>query len=66
MRTQPDFGRAFYTIEWDGRTISRTFNRKDTAVKALRVLQGIQPYPLLDTRIKWLVEQTDKYGANAL
>lgn len=65
VRTTPNFGRAFYSIARDGRTISRTFNQKKNALKALRLMQAIHPYPILDARINWLREGVDKYGACA-
>jgi len=67
VRTVPTFGgRAFYSISRNGRTISRTFNTKRAVTKAFRLLQGIQPYPLLDTKINWLTTEIEKYGACSL
>jgi hypothetical protein len=63
VRTTPTFGgRPFYSISRDGKCCSRTFNQKKQALKALRSLQSIQPYPILDARIQWLREGIDKHG----
>lgn len=67
VRTTPTFGgRAFYSISRDGRTISPTYNTKRKAAKALKRLQALLPFPILDGRIQWLLEGIDKHGGGAL
>jgi hypothetical protein len=71
VRTKPTFGgRPFY---WVGikhgdevRIITRTFSTKKLATRALKRVQALQPYPILDSRIQWLKEGIEKFGHSGL
>lgn len=61
MKVHPNFGRAFYVIERDGRTITRTFNTLKVARKMLKLCARNIGAPVIENK-NWLREYSFKYG----
>jgi hypothetical protein len=60
-RHAPAQGRACYSIARNGKTVSRSFQKKRVAIKALWLVANMR-VPILDTQAQWLRDMVDKYG----
>jgi hypothetical protein len=60
-RHAPTTGRVCYSITRNGKTVSRTFQKKRVALKALWLVANMRA-PILDSQSEWLRASISQYG----